>query len=61
MGIYQIYIYGKEDGSFIVEYFNPQPAETIGEKMITTFRVWGLSVIRSTPALMRATGFKEEE
>jgi hypothetical protein len=58
---YHINIIGNEDGSFSVEYFYPPAAYTPGEKLSTTFRVWGLSVIRATPELMKAAGFEEEQ
>ena len=59
MRSYQISFRGNADGSFTVEYFNPYPDEGTGDSMITTFLVWGLNVIRATPALMRAAGFEE--
>ena len=53
---YAITITGNEDGSFAVEYFELCPDLALE---IVSFIVWGLSVIRATPALMRAAGFTE--
>lgn len=51
----QIFLYGNEDGSFTVEYLCGPPYRLF----IVRFLVWGLGVIRATPDLMRAAGFKE--